>query len=417
MTLHISYAVILVTLIVSQILRRRNDMQNRLFLLVLIFMTLSCTGNLVYVHAGRNDFMVLRMYADLFTFLCECAIYPVLFAFLLHDHDAQLPFESEYRKAALGAALISAAFFLLYAISMAAGVQLTHIVFGVRDIRLSHFLVLLCRIAQYALLAFFTFTHKGTNMARRKIILLLCIIMTAAAFFDIVTARYDISHLLALCAALLIYLNFQQEAEKRKESMELELINTRLSLILGKIRPEFVFNTLEKIEKLCLEDCEKAQSAISLLSDFLRGNIDKIDTNDMIPFTDELEHINSYIELVRLCGTEVILHYDLSYLAFRVPRRCVFPVVEQFVNDMECEERTVESITITGRKEDDSAIVEVFGPCRTLHHDMNIAKEQYETISFRLSRLNGATFRLYCDMQKQLHAVLLFPPERKGTAV
>lgn len=413
MTLHISYAVILVTLIVSQILRRRNDAENRLFLLILIFMVLSSGARLSFVLSNRYLQGRLCDILDLFSTLCGCALFPLFFAYILYDTGKRRLADQGFRRMIMISAVISAAFFLAAAVSMAYGSQHRLSVFGLNDISLNHLDILLCRITQYTLITSFVISRKGAGMARRKAVIAFCLLMIAAAVFDIFTVRYDISHLFATSTALGIYLNFQQEAEIRKEAMELELINTRLSLILGKIRPDFVLATLEEIEKLCMEDAEEAQSAISLLSDYLRGNIDRIDTNDVILFTDELEHIQNYIGLVQLCGHDVILRYDLSFKSFRVPGRSVLPLVEQFVNDMTCEERTSEIITIASRKEDGAAIVEVSGPARTLHHDMNIASEQYKTISFRLSRFKGSKLILYCDMQKQLHAVLRFPPEKK----
>ena len=412
MTLHISYAVIIVTLIVSQILRRRHDVQNRLFLMVLILMALGCGAHLLFVLVNRNGTAGLRTVIDTAAFLFECTIFPIFFAFLLHDADAQFPMEKGYRKAVINSAAVSVIFFLIYAANAAAGNQVRMISFFNISIKLNHLFLLPCRIVQYALLATFALTHKDTGMAKREYVLLLCLIMTSAAFVDMIINRFDISHLAATCTALLIYLNFQQEAEKRKESMELELINTRLSLILGKIRPDFVFATLGEIEKLCLKDPEEAQFAINLLSDYLRGNIDRIDTNDVIPFADELEHIQNYIGLVQLCGNDVILRCDLSFTAFRVPVRSVLPLVEQFVNDMKCEHRAFETITIVSRKEDEAAIVEVYGPASTLHHDMSMAREQYKTISSRLCQFKGSTLILYCNLDQQLHAVLRFPPEK-----
>ncbi|MBR3350279.1 MAG: histidine kinase, partial [Solobacterium sp.] len=293
MTLHISYAVILVTLIVSQILRRRNDAENRLFLLILIFMVLSSGARLSFVLSNRYLQGRLCDILDLFSTLCGCALFPLFFAYILYDTGKRRLADQGFRRMIMISAVISAAFFLAAAVSMAYDSQHRLSVFGLNDISLNHLDILLCRITQYTLITSFVISRKGAGMARRKAVIAFCLLMIAAAVFDIFTVRYDISHLFATSTALGIYLNFQQEAEIRKEAMELELINTRLSLILGKIRPDFVLATLEEIEKLCMEDAEEAQSAISLLSDYLRGNIDRIDTNDVILFTDELEHIQN----------------------------------------------------------------------------------------------------------------------------
>ena len=413
MTLHISYAVILVTLIVSQILRRRNDFENRLFLLILIFMALSCGARLSFVVSSRYLEGRLCDILDLFSALCGCALFPLFFAYIMYGIGKHRPAETGYRRMVMISAVISAAFFLASAVYTVFGSDHRLSDFGLNGISLIHFDVLLCRIVQYTLITSFAISRKGAGMPRRKAVIVFCLLMIAAAVFDIFTVRYDISHLFALSTALLIYLNFQQEAEIRKEAMELELINTRLSLILDKIRPDFVFETLEEIEKLCMKDPEEAQSAISLFSDYLRGNIDRIDKNELILFADELEHIQNYIRLVQLCGHDVILRYDLSFKSFRVPGRSVLPLVERFVNDMSCEERSSEIITITSRRQDGAAIVEVTGPARTLHHDMNVASEHYKTIFSRLCQFKGSTLVLYCDMHKQLHAVLRFPPEKK----
>ncbi len=116
------------------------------------------------------------------------------------------------------------------------------------------------------------------------------------------------------------------------EAMERELLQSRVALTLKQIRPHFIFNALNAISGLCSVDPEKADDAIISFSDYLRGNIDALQSGEPVRFTEELQHIRHYLALEALrFGDRLKVTYDIGYSRFSLPALTVQPIVENAV--------------------------------------------------------------------------------------
>ena len=111
---------------------------------------------------------------------------------------------------------------------------------------------------------------------------------------------------------------------------ELEKMNTRL--VLSQIGPHFIFNVLNTIYYLCEKDTAIAQEAISDFSSYLMTNLDLIKREEPIPFSEELEHIERYLDLERLrYGEELNVEYNIHEKDFCLPALSVQAIVENAV--------------------------------------------------------------------------------------
>lgn len=84
---------------------------------------------------------------------------------------------------------------------------------------------------------------------------------------------------------------FQQQADASALHKEAELFKLRQQL-----QPHFLYNSLNSISALTVIAPAKAQEMIGKLSDFLRSSV-KRESDDMIPLTDELTYIGSYLAI------------------------------------------------------------------------------------------------------------------------
>ena len=115
MTMHIFCMVLMIALIVSQLLRKMNDLQNRLFLVVLIIMFFTIGGDWG-VH-----FLDARGYGPGIVYTVKTAVvilnavqYPVLFLYLLmNEADEKAPFQKSMHII-LSASAISLSAIILY---------------------------------------------------------------------------------------------------------------------------------------------------------------------------------------------------------------------------------------------------------------------------------------------------------------
>jgi len=133
-------------------------------------------------------------------------------------------------------------------------------------------------------------------------------------------------------ALLLVYLNVQQEMELQYERDMRELEETKTALMLSQIKPHFLYNSLTAIRRLCEDDPKDARAAINDFSLFLRANMDFISNQTLIPFEQELRHIQSYLNLEqRRFEDSLSVDYNLEITDFCLPALSLQPVVENAV--------------------------------------------------------------------------------------
>jgi len=105
----------------------------------------------------------------------------------------------------------------------------------------------------------------------------------------------------------------------------------KTEILLSQIQPHFLFNTLGTISHLCT-DAPEAKKAIGLFSKYLRGNIEVLSNEMLIPFDREIEHARIYLELEKLrFGDSLQISWDLPCTDFMIPSLTLQPLVENAV--------------------------------------------------------------------------------------
>lgn len=107
-------------------------------------------------------------------------------------------------------------------------------------------------------------------------------------------------------------------------------------------------------------DPETAQQTVYDFSTYLRSNLDNVGERELIPFSDELRHIQAYlnIEKVRF-GERLRVAEDIGTKSFQVPPLSVQPLVENAVKHGICARMEGGTVTIRSREEADAYVVEV----------------------------------------------------------
>src|SRR6201996_8231287 len=120
----------------------------------------------------------------------------------------------------------------------------------------------------------------------------------------------------------------QRKSEAEKLARDAELYNLRQQL-----QPHFLFNSLNSINALIGFKPDEARKMIHQLSDFLRGTLKK-DDQQQITLTEELEHLNLYLEIEKVrfghrLKTEVSC--DGNCEAAILPALMLQPIVENAI--------------------------------------------------------------------------------------
>ena len=107
-----------------------------------------------------------------------------------------------------------------------------------------------------------------------------------------------------ICCWVICYLVIKLILRANKNRMERLELNTtlkqaQLNTLKGQINPHFMFNSLNNIRGLMLEDVEKSREMLTKLSEMLRYSLTK-NSVDGIALEEELEMVDNYIALSKI---------------------------------------------------------------------------------------------------------------------
>ena len=119
--------------------------------------------------------------------------------------------------------------------------------------------------------------------------------------------------------------------EAEKNSIEAELKESRITIMLSQIQPHFIYNTLGTIERMCLKDPEKAFDLVHNFSLYLRGNFSELDSVIPIQFSEELKHVEYYVNIEKVRFPDMNIEYHIETTGFVIPALSVQPLVENAI--------------------------------------------------------------------------------------
>ena len=152
----------------------------------------------------------------------------------------------------------------------------------------------------------------------------------------------------------------EHQASIKNKKLQKELENSRIAVMLSQIQPHFLYNIIGTIRGLCRIDSEEAWKALGDFSNYLRGNMDALSNSDMIHFSNELKHIQAYLQLEKMrMGDELNVVYDIQENNFFLPPLTIQPIVENAVKHGLFDKDGGGTVTLHTRRENDNIIIEV----------------------------------------------------------
>ena len=108
-----------------------------------------------------------------------------------------------------------------------------------------------------------------------------------------------IAFLVMAWSALYSMLKKQQQlkrSQQAQENLSHSLKEAQLDVFLSQINPHFIFNAINNIRALILEDADKARDMLAHLSEVMRYTM-QIDKEKLISFSEEIDIVEQYIAL------------------------------------------------------------------------------------------------------------------------
>lgn len=143
-----------------------------------------------------------------------------------------------------------------------------------------------------------------------------------------------------------------QEKEKNKDA--------QIRIMMSQIQPHFIYNSLSSISTLITIDPKKAQASLDDFTEYLRHNLSSLTETNLIPFEDELKHIQTYVSLEKVRFSDRInVIYDIKVRDFNVPPLSVQPLVENAIKHGILKKVEGGTVTLKTYENDKAHVVEI----------------------------------------------------------
>lgn len=129
-----------------------------------------------------------------------------------------------------------------------------------------------------------------------------------------------------IAALLLLYFELRARAEQPANTA------ARLAALTARIRPHFLFNSLNAVLSLIRDNPRQAESALESLAELYR--VLMRDPSELAPLSEEIALCRQYLDLERLrLGDRLRVHWDIAEIPAdaRVPALMLQPLIENAV--------------------------------------------------------------------------------------
>lgn len=220
------------------------------------------------------------------------------------------------------------------------------------------FVFYLCGMGLIGIVVYSVISYHNRHV-RRWIIPPACSAIIAYAVYLDYKVTDDIypSHLneILVVVMFLFYLFYHLDLVEQYDEKMLQ--NQKLKLMVSQIKPHFFFNTITTIQALCSIDPAKASETLGLFASYVRQNI-STQTENMLPFSEEIKHIKTFvaIEMLRFPNIEVL--YDLKVTDFDIVTLSLQPLVENAIkHGIRSKEHGI--VSISTQKDNHSIIITI----------------------------------------------------------
>jgi sensor histidine kinase YesM len=158
-----------------------------------------------------------------------------------------------------------------------------------------------------------------------------------------------------------VYHRAVREREQRSARLEVDLARAHLETLAGRIRPHFLFNTLNTIASMVRADPTKAEMMIGQLSDLLRASL-RTDPERKVRLDEELTLVTQYLEIERTRFADrlrVSVGATADAQAALVPHLILQPLVENAVRHGIAPREGPGSVIVRAERRDGMLAVEV----------------------------------------------------------
>lgn len=182
--------------------------------------------------------------------------------------------------------------------------------------------------------------------------------------FDIAIVDAINSIVMLTVSYLMIFFNMGNivvNIENKEKEIDTIIKESKMQITASQVKPHFIFNALTTIQYLCKYDPKSAEETVSHLAKYIRTNMESVDNNTLIPFQNELKHLQDYLYIEKLRYDDRLeIKYDINTPTdFMIPFFSIQPLVENAIRHGIAKRENGGTVTISAYENDDSYIIKV----------------------------------------------------------
>ncbi|MCD9025291.1 hybrid sensor histidine kinase/response regulator [Cohnella silvisoli] len=145
-----------------------------------------------------------------------------------------------------------------------------------------------------------------------------------------------------------------------KRSVE-EAVRSELAFLQAQIKPHFLYNALNTIISLSLEEPQTAHDLLLYLSRYLRGSFDFKNKEKLVPLRKELDLVEAYVQIERArFGNRLRIRYEVDEAAeCLIPPLTLQPLVENAVRHGVTKTEDGGTVTVSVRVDIENIVISV----------------------------------------------------------
>ncbi len=120
----------------------------------------------------------------------------------------------------------------------------------------------------------------------------------------------------------------EMQMEKRMEELQQELENSRIKVMINQMQPHFLYNALSAIRTITKVSPDYAYDLLYDFTVHLRSSIKALQSDDPIPFSDELKNVKAYLNIEKMRFSNLRVDYEIDCSDFKITPLSIQPLAE-----------------------------------------------------------------------------------------
>ncbi len=189
---------------------------------------------------------------------------------------------------------------------------------------------------------------------RRNIMYLYTVMCISALMMQVITLDAVSLCIMFLFVTFLIHGGFYVERGEEITRKDTEIVEQNVTMMISQIQPYFLYSSLTAIGKMEGNPPETTK-AIADFSKYLRSNLSTISQSSTIPFSKEMEHVQTYVDLEKLRFKDKLnVVYTITDTDFDIPPLTLQMLVENAIKHGITQQERGGTVTIITNEDEHS---------------------------------------------------------------